>query len=86
MITNASLHFVGNKSAEEGTIISASRMALDNAMMAILDSRQPRPHRARRRRAQQVLQGLLLGGGIEDICLHVFKGKGTRIGTNRTHP
>ena len=35
MITNASIHFVGNKSAEEGTIISASRMALDDAMRAI---------------------------------------------------
>jgi len=38
MITNASIHFVGNKSAEEGTIISASRMALDNAMRAILEN------------------------------------------------
>ena len=38
MITNLALHFVGNKSAEEGTIISASRMALDDAMRAILDS------------------------------------------------
>ena len=38
MITNASIHFVGNKSAEEGTIISASRMALDDAMRAILEN------------------------------------------------
>ena len=75
MITNASLHFVGNKSAEEGTIISTSRMALDDAMRAILDSRQPQPHRAKRRRARQVLQGLLSGGGIEGNSLHVFKGK-----------
>lgn len=38
MITNASIHYVGNKSAEEGTIISASRMALDDAMRAILEN------------------------------------------------
>ena len=38
MIINASIHFVGNKSAEEGTIISASRMALDDAMRAILEN------------------------------------------------
>ena len=38
MITNASIHFVGNKSAEEGTIISASRMALDDTMRAILEN------------------------------------------------
>ena len=38
MITNASIHFVGNKSAEEGTIISTSRMALDDGMRAILEN------------------------------------------------
>lgn len=38
MITNASIHYVGNKSAEEGTIFSASRMALDDAMRAILEN------------------------------------------------
>lgn len=38
MITNLALHYVGNKSAEEGTIISASRMALDDAMRAILEN------------------------------------------------
>ena len=38
MITDIALHYVGNKSAEEGTIISASRMALDDAMRAILEN------------------------------------------------
>ena len=38
MITNASIHFVGNKSAEEGTIISTSRMSLDDGMRAILEN------------------------------------------------